>query len=941
MAVNTYIRLFIIFICICYFPAGVGQTLPSAQQIETQPLIISMGDESFPYQYIDDHGKPRGYLVDLWRAWAETTGREIQFVPRRWGQSIKNVEKGQADIHAGLAKTPERQARFQFSNPLVDVTSYLYLNKKIGKIDDMKHLSGYTIGIVRNSAHKEMLNQLLVRPIYRIYESRNELLDAATKGEILVFAGLEGYLRKRSRLQDIVSLFPYENRIKIKAVSVYAAVNHSNQVLLSQINRGFTEVPHEKLAVIMRKWIGIGNSVSGVSVALKKNHPPFSVEGFDGSPHGMYVDLWQEWAKRTNTKVHFVFFDKNEELKALQEGAVEFAIEETDSTPNDEVEKAWRIYGIKHRLFVYNKPISDLEQLKSKKVGVLRNISYMDDVSSKLRNTQLLPFDNIEQMISSSLEGKISGFIGPASQGQHILLERETWPDFYQFSPLEFTVPAYVFIKKGNEGLKTKLLHGGNQIPYETFSKIESKWVLNPYDRIENAKKVRLLPQQINYISSLPELTIGYLKQWRPMEFQDKRGQFNGINADIVKHITKQLNLKVVAKPYDKWEDLLHALKSGEVDIIASVAKSYARQKDILFSDGYWPSSTAIVSNKEHAGIFSISQLSNKSIAVVHGYEIKEHLLLSDPTIRIVPVDSIAEGLNTVVNGKADVFINNLMVLADLIKRERYYDLNLSVLPEVAVKQTYFGVRKEYRELVPLLNIALNTLDQSQKKDLYLKWGSTINFTEYYKYRQWAVYLLIILILLSIAFIVYFYFSKKVQSEQNKRHQVEKRIQYLNTHDNLTGLLNRRLLDDRLTNAVLTHSRDQSRFAVMFIGLDNFKLVNEMKGYKSGDQLLKAVANALAGTIRRSDTLARFESDEFVILLNRTQDFDAVCQIAENAIAALNRVIEVQMPDIPVTVSIGIAFYPMDADNPVELLKYADKLMQVAKEKSESCYQTN
>ncbi|MBM7073128.1 transporter substrate-binding domain-containing protein [Shewanella sp. 202IG2-18] len=908
------------------------------------PLIIAVGNDSFPFQYQNDVGNADGYLVDLWKEWSKSTDTPIEFRVANWPESLELVENGTADVHAGMASTRPREVIFEFGEPLANVSAHLYVHHLADHVSTLEDVSGYAIGIVQESAHQALLSKLIPEASFKVFDSRTSLLDAATKGDILIFAGLNGYLRERSRQFDITGLFPYEKRIKISEIPLQIATSKRKASSLSKINEGFSQLTDASIREIKQRWIGFdSHHVAGISVALSKDNEPFSEFGANGIPHGLYIDLWRAWSQAAKTKVNFVFYDKDESLTALKEGDIEVVIADPSSLNDSELINAWKLNDVKHRLFIHSDKNEKIDTFDNLKIGVLEGVNYYEDLKKALNKSNIVVFKSVTNMMQASIEGNLDGFIAAAAATQHKLLINEIWSEFFQVPDVEYSSPNYVVIQRGNDGLKRKLVEGYNRLPYNQLSEIEKKWVLNPADQVHLVSDtiLTLSANQIDFLEKLPVLKLGYLKSWAPLEFQDENGHFNGINADVIEHIKTHLKLKIRPIAYDTWPQLLNALKTGDVDIVGSVAKSNDREKSFEFSSSYWPTSWAIVSRFEHAGLFSLNQLSNLKVALVNGYDVKDKLLSISPSIKIIPVDNTQSGVEAVANGKADIFINKLMTLASLMKSEGYHDLNLSLLPEISMQQSHFGVNPKYNELIPLLNIALDQLDQTKKQDIYLKWVPGANLSEHYKYRRWMAYLSVILAIVTLSFLTYWRMNNKVQRERVKRHKVEQRIQYLNTHDNLTGLLNRRLLDDRLTSAVLTHSREQTRFAVMFIGLDNFKLVNEMKGYSHGDELLVAVANALAGTIRKSDTLARFGSDEFVIVLNRAQEFDAVCQVAENALVALNRVIEAQVPDVPVTASIGVAFYPMDADNPIELLKQADKLMQLAKDNPENSYMTS
>ncbi len=164
------------------------------------------------------------------------------------------------------------------------------------------------------------------------------------------------------------------------------------------------------------------------------------------------------------------------------------------------------------------------------------------------------------------------------------------------------------------------------------------------------------------------------------------------------------------------------------------------------------------------------------------------------------------------------------------------------------------------------------------------------------------------------------------------RKQAEERIQYLANRDALTGLPNRQLLADRAGQAVLAAARERGSLALLVIDLDRFKLVNDSLGHSAGDALLRAVAERLAATLRRDDTLARVGEDEFVLLWNRLKSTQDAAVMAQRIAGILARPFTVEGRTLGVTASIGISVYPGDGQDFPGLLKSADAAMHDAKE---------
>ncbi len=150
---------------------------------------------------------------------------------------------------------------------------------------------------------------------------------------------------------------------------------------------------------------------------------------------------------------------------------------------------------------------------------------------------------------------------------------------------------------------------------------------------------------------------------------------------------------------------------------------------------------------------------------------------------------------------------------------------------------------------------------------------------------------------------------------------------YEATHDTLTGLPNRSLLNDHLSRALAYEKRHKQVLAIFLLGLDNFKIVNDTLGHSAGDQLLMEVASRLLKCVRSYDTVARLGGDEFVILLPGIEDEDHISSIAEKVISIFSEPFRIMEHEMFITVSIGIAVAPVNGDKAEELLMNADTAM--------------
>ena len=172
-----------------------------------------------------------------------------------------------------------------------------------------------------------------------------------------------------------------------------------------------------------------------------------------------------------------------------------------------------------------------------------------------------------------------------------------------------------------------------------------------------------------------------------------------------------------------------------------------------------------------------------------------------------------------------------------------------------------------------------------------------------------------------------------------QRKNAERQIVHQAYHDALTGLPNRMLFYDRLTQALSLARRDERGLAVLFLDLDQFKLVNDTLGHAAGDRLLVEIARRLQNTVRDCDTVARVGGDEFTLLLRNLDEGSDAARAAQKVLDAIARPVEVDGQRLYLTTSVGISMYPGDGQEAEALLTNADIAMYRAKELGRSRFQ--
>ena len=180
---------------------------------------------------------------------------------------------------------------------------------------------------------------------------------------------------------------------------------------------------------------------------------------------------------------------------------------------------------------------------------------------------------------------------------------------------------------------------------------------------------------------------------------------------------------------------------------------------------------------------------------------------------------------------------------------------------------------------------------------------------------------------------------KGVIRDITERKHIEQELENMATHDILTGLPNRLMFSQLLNHAIQAARRYQRQFAVLFIDLDRFKIINDTMGHEAGDQLLREIANRFRQSLRAVDVVSRLGGDEFIILVEEVNELNQIATLAQKILASTMKPVVILDNECRVTASIGISIFPIDGEDDQTLMKNADIAMYFAKEEGKNNYQ--
>ncbi|NQZ83648.1 MAG: transporter substrate-binding domain-containing protein [Colwellia sp.] len=910
-----------------------------------RPLTIAINKTSYPFHFIDENGEPAGLMVDLWRAWAQKQGVEIEFVPLVWEETLQSVVKQDIDIHAGLSRTKAREEIYNLSSSFFFHDRHIFIHRDFVGIDTIEKLSPYTIGVVKGSSHIDTLGKLNPALKLRIYENRYQLYLAALAGEVIAFAGLEKISKNFPQYKKLTNSYPPYKRLRYHRGEYVSAVAKSKNALLAFIEQGFAKIPQQEKSLIETKWLGFDKQTDTLLLAFTPELPPYMFVSHTGKAQGLFIDIWRLWSEQTGKDIEFIAESMSEAVEKIKERTIDIHTAYPESIVTKTGLKATsELYEINSVVYVSRRlpNISSLRELNGRSIGVFETAPYKEMLAKKFPQLKLRFFVHYQQMLLAAETGEIDAMVASSENMLEKLIRNNQQALFYQLDNPNFQSKIYSLVHSENEELAELIKEGFEQLPIDKLVAIEESWLTNKnFSYFQHIKqKASLTEQESAWLFTHSKIRLGVLEHWAPIEFVNEQGQLMGINSDVLKIVSQRTGLQFQITPYETWYQLYQSLLDGKIDMLANATPTIERREKLLFSKAYWDLPWVVLHPRNIGKQLSLESFYGKQIAIVKGYHLVSKIQQEHPNISLKLVDDIEEGILALQSGVVDGFIENLATASELLKRESLLPLMISVVEKINLDKNHFAMRKDWPMLKKILDKGLTTISPVEKQVIYEKWFDVNIETGLNKSVVVRVSTQIGIILF-IVIVIIVVWNRRLYVEIKTRKRLEEKMKHMATHDELTGLANRVLLKDRLNTSISFHQRQSLKIAVLFIDLDGFKNINDTYGHDVGDELLVQVADKLKTCVRQSDTVVRFGGDEFVLLLMGLHKNNEASFVAEKVLAVMQQPFKLSAVTVRIGCSIGISMYPDDGITDTDLLKVADTLMYRVKANGKNHYVFN
>lgn len=445
------------------------------------------------------------------------------------------------------------------------------------------------------------------------------------------------------------------------------------------------------------------------------------------------------------------------------------------------------------------------------------------------------------------------------------------------------------------------------------------------------ASAIELREEERAWLEQHPVIRYAPAPNYPPVEFFDETKRHLGITADFLSLILQKVELPIEIQRYDTWDEVMDATRQREVDMLGSVARTPERAQFLEFSPVYISLPTLIyMRHDSRYEEIELSQLIGKRVVVIESYASTEFLHQNYPLIDTITVPDIETGLRMVSYGMADAIVTTEAAAVYYIEKHRLYNLK-SVGSSDVVWHLRFAVRKDWPELINIIQRAVDEIPSPKKESLIQRWLK-LDYPKQLLQSQWVQMILVLVVMLLLMSSIILNGMLYKQIGRHKRQvakvnrqldEAKEQVEELRRVDPLTGIANRRSWLSEANKELARFHRYGQGFSVIFIAVEDYqRLCSEGLKLVAEDRL-RQVSLIIAGEVREHDHCGDIGNGHLCLLVQGEDEVRAH-QVVERLNARLLEKTQKGDSYDGLVIKVGIASPKISTVSIEELLQQAE-----------------
>lgn len=762
--------------------ATIPLSVSEKEYIQSLPFLIVGNENDWPPFDFAENGKPKGYAIDYLSLIALKTGIKLKFVNGlQWSELVDKFKAGDIDILPIIAKTDERSKFMDFTRSYIINPTVIVTEDSNFEISNIKDLYGKKVAIVKGFYYEETVRK--DHPEIKIVPVENFLqgLNAVANGNV------DGFIGSRTVVNYVMRAYFIGNlRIagssgvdNIDRFKLRMSVRKELSPLVSILEKGMDAISEEEKQVLQNRWLstvvtqkarsklGLTNEEElwlskhpVIKVHNEMNWPPFNYNE-NGKPKGFSIDYMNLLADKMGIAIDYISGPSwNELLEMTKEKKIDVMLN-IIKTPERQKYLLYTEPYFKNPNVIVSKndsPIQTLNELNGKSVSIPKGFFYEEIIRTKFPEINLVLEKDLLSCLKAVSVGKVDAAMGAQGVVSYLIM-RNMISNLHISGEASLGDPDLESLRLAVRDdwpvLQSILNKAMSNVSNQEIADIQSRWL---FEEKEKSAVIDLSESEKRWLASHPKVRFTGDPNWFPIEAFTQAGNHTGMVADYLKLVEEKTPLEFEIVVPDDWEEALNLAKSGSVEVIAAI-QNPDREKYLNFTKPFIQSPIVLMTRRDVQLTNPKKDLDGKKVALVRNYGYVSEFIAEYPGIQKVYVDTLNEGLKKLSEGDVYAMPVNKSTGSVAVSNLGLANVHISAVTPVRFSLG-FGVKKDYPQLVSILNKTLDSITPKEHNTIKTVWIPEISRTQPLNTQQaspfktLAVIVAVLLLLLGLVWFV-------------------------------------------------------------------------------------------------------------------------------------------------------------------------------------------
>lgn len=691
-------------------------------------------------------GTPKGFSIDYAKLLAEIIGVELEFVHGpTWDEFLELAKSGQLDVMLNIAKSAEREKYLTFTPPYVQMIQQLYTRRDFPLVSGIEELFGLRFAVPKGFYLEGVLKKYPQVEIVEV-ENTTEAIHAVSIGKadaLFDLMPVVNYLMDQLQITNL-KVGGEIGIVEGKPIPLHIAVSKKKAPLAGILEKAMQAMTDNELRSLKAKWLGgpkpsvpvvaltsverawVKSLKAPLKIANEMDWPPFDF-AVDKEAKGLSIDMIQLVAEKVGLSLQFVNGYTWEGLvEKFKAGQID-VLPAVYLTPERQEFMAFTSpYAKNPSVLIVHKDRTDIKtlaDLKGKKAGIVAGFATAEVMRERYTQIDQVAAKNVEEGLKAVSLKRTDAFIGSLGVITHIL-DTSVIPDLQIVGEImiktQLETELHMGVLKEKTVLRDILQKGLDAVTSDEWRELRHRW-LPLAAGMGKAVEVALTPEERRWLSEHKTQRLGDDFSWPPFSFMDENNRFAGIAAGYVAAISERLGIELEPVTGLTWKEVLEKIKVGEIDILSAVAWTKEREAFLNFTKPYISFPVVVATRKEGIFVDNLNDLTHRNVGVVEGYITQEILARDFPKLVLAPYNNLSSGLEALNKGEITAFVDNLGSITYEIERHKLENIKIAA-PTKYRFDLSFGVRKDWPQLVQIIDKALETIDERERAAIKNTW---------------------------------------------------------------------------------------------------------------------------------------------------------------------------------------------------------------------------